>query len=161
MTTHSRVLAWRIPGTGERGGLLSTGCTESDTTEATQQQQQQQSLFQFTRVILEYIFKGILYYFFSSSYFSSTVSNMMSSKDTLYHSREIKIFIYVFFDLSINYTILMIRIEHFIVYNQYEIQHIITGQSAPLYTKYVLPLNNSQLQKNIVFSLKKSEKVIK
>ena len=25
MATHSRVLAWRIPGTGEPGGLLSTG----------------------------------------------------------------------------------------------------------------------------------------
>ena len=54
MATHSSVLAWRIPGTGEPGGLLSmgshrvghdlsdlalqsmtTGHTESDTTEAT------------------------------------------------------------------------------------------------------------------------------
>ena len=25
MATHSSVLAWRIPGTGERGGLLSMG----------------------------------------------------------------------------------------------------------------------------------------
>ena len=25
MTTHSSVLAWRIPGTGEPGGLLSVG----------------------------------------------------------------------------------------------------------------------------------------
>ena len=25
MTTHSSVLAWRIPGTGDRGGLLSMG----------------------------------------------------------------------------------------------------------------------------------------
>ena len=25
MTTHSSVLAWRIPGTGEPGGLLSMG----------------------------------------------------------------------------------------------------------------------------------------
>ena len=25
MATHSRVLAWRIPGTGEPGGLLSMG----------------------------------------------------------------------------------------------------------------------------------------
>ena len=41
MTTHSSVLAWRIPGTGEPGGLLSMGShTESDTTEVTQQQQQ-------------------------------------------------------------------------------------------------------------------------
>ena len=36
MATHSSVLAWRIPGTGEP----SMGRTESDTTEATQQQQQ-------------------------------------------------------------------------------------------------------------------------
>ena len=49
MATHSSVLAWRIPGTGEPGGLPSTGSpgglpstgrTESDTTEVTQQQQQ-------------------------------------------------------------------------------------------------------------------------
>ena len=33
--THSSVLAWRISGTGESGGLLSMGCT----TEVTQQQQ--------------------------------------------------------------------------------------------------------------------------
>ena len=32
--THSSVLAWRIPGTGEPGGL-PWGHTESDTTEAT------------------------------------------------------------------------------------------------------------------------------
>ena len=35
MATHSSVLAWRIPGTAEPGGL-----PESDTTEATWQQQQ-------------------------------------------------------------------------------------------------------------------------
>ena len=35
MATHSSVLAWRIPGTGEPGGLPSMGCTESDMTEAT------------------------------------------------------------------------------------------------------------------------------
>ena len=35
--THSSVLAWRIPGTGEPGGLPSMGHTESDTTEVTQQ----------------------------------------------------------------------------------------------------------------------------
>ena len=33
--THSSVLAWRIPGTGEPGGLPSMGYIESDTTEAT------------------------------------------------------------------------------------------------------------------------------
>ena len=35
MATHSGVLAWRIPGTGEPGGLPSMGLQESDTTEAT------------------------------------------------------------------------------------------------------------------------------
>ena len=34
MAIHSSVLAWRIPGTGEPGGLQSLG-TESDTTEVT------------------------------------------------------------------------------------------------------------------------------
>ena len=35
MATHSSVLAWRIPGTGEPGGLCLRGHTESDTAEAT------------------------------------------------------------------------------------------------------------------------------
>ena len=35
MATHSSVLAWRIPGTGEPGGRASWGHTELDTTEAT------------------------------------------------------------------------------------------------------------------------------
>ena len=35
MATHSSVLAWRIPGTGEPGGLPSMGLRESDTTDAT------------------------------------------------------------------------------------------------------------------------------
>ena len=34
MATHSRGLAWRIPGTGEPGGLPSKG-SHTDTTEAT------------------------------------------------------------------------------------------------------------------------------
>ena len=41
MTTHASILAWRIPGTVEPGGLPSMGHTELGTTEATQQQQQQ------------------------------------------------------------------------------------------------------------------------
>ena len=41
MATHSSVLAWRIPGTGEPGGCRLWGRTESDTTEATWQQKQQ------------------------------------------------------------------------------------------------------------------------
>ena len=39
MATHSSVLAWRIPGTGEPGGCRLWGRTESDTTEVAQQQQ--------------------------------------------------------------------------------------------------------------------------
>ena len=35
MATHFSVLAWRIPGTGEPGGLLSMGLHSSDKTEAT------------------------------------------------------------------------------------------------------------------------------
>ena len=35
MATHSNILAWRIPGTEEPGGLLSWDRAESDTTEAT------------------------------------------------------------------------------------------------------------------------------
>ena len=41
MATHSSVLPWRIPGTGEPGGLPPMGHTESDMTETTYQQQQQ------------------------------------------------------------------------------------------------------------------------
>ena len=33
MATHSSILAWRIPWTEELGGLQSTGCKESDTTQ--------------------------------------------------------------------------------------------------------------------------------
>ena len=35
MATHSSILAWRIPGTGELGGWRLWGHTESDTTEVT------------------------------------------------------------------------------------------------------------------------------
>ena len=35
MATHSSIIAWRIPGMEEPGGLLSTGHTELDMTEAT------------------------------------------------------------------------------------------------------------------------------
>ena len=35
MATHSSVLAWRIPGTGEPGDCHLWGHTESDTTEVT------------------------------------------------------------------------------------------------------------------------------
>ena len=42
MATHSSVLAWRIPGTGEPGALSYPGSQSPDTTKVTQQQQQQQ-----------------------------------------------------------------------------------------------------------------------
>ena len=32
MATHSSIVAWRIPGTEEHGGLQSMGSQESDTT---------------------------------------------------------------------------------------------------------------------------------
>ena len=35
MATHSSVLAWRIPGAGESGGLTISGVAQSDTTVAT------------------------------------------------------------------------------------------------------------------------------
>jgi len=35
MATHSSVLGWRIPGTGEPGGKPLWGHTEADTTEVT------------------------------------------------------------------------------------------------------------------------------
>ena len=35
MATHSSILAWRIPGTGEPHGLRLWGCTESDMTDTT------------------------------------------------------------------------------------------------------------------------------
>ena len=46
MATHSSVLAWRVPGTVEPVGCSLWGCTELDTTEATQQQQQRSILRQ-------------------------------------------------------------------------------------------------------------------
>ena len=52
--THSSVLAWRIPGTGEPGGCRLWDCTESDTNEATQQQQQSYANFT-ERGIYEYV----------------------------------------------------------------------------------------------------------
>ena len=36
MATHTSILAWRIPWTEEPGRRQSTGCKESDTTEATE-----------------------------------------------------------------------------------------------------------------------------
>ena len=67
MATHSSVLAWRIPGTGEPGGLLSMGSQESDMTEVTQQQQQHISLIlpmiYYTMIYSWYIYiHGIIYH---------------------------------------------------------------------------------------------------
>ena len=44
MATHSSVLAWRIPGMGEPGGLSSMGSHRVRHTEVTWQQQQQQTV---------------------------------------------------------------------------------------------------------------------
>ena len=44
MAAHSSVLAWRIPGAGEPGGLPSMGSHRVGTTEVTMQQQQQGAL---------------------------------------------------------------------------------------------------------------------
>ena len=41
MAVHSSILPWRIPGTGEPGGLPSVGSQRVGHTEVTQQQQQQ------------------------------------------------------------------------------------------------------------------------
>ena len=51
MATHSSVLAWRIPETGEPGGLPSMGRTESNMTEKTQQQQQSINICAFINVL--------------------------------------------------------------------------------------------------------------
>ena len=59
MATHSSVLAWRIQGMGEPGGLSVWGRTESDTTEVTQQQQQQQQLVNIQGVLDFTIFTEI------------------------------------------------------------------------------------------------------
>ena len=58
MATHSSVLAWRIPGTGEPGGLPSMGRTESDTTEATWQQQQQQHSWSVVEILVSGVQQG-------------------------------------------------------------------------------------------------------
>jgi len=63
MATHSSVLAWRIPGTGEPGGLPSMGHTESDKTEATWQQQQQHLFICMLTIFEECLrkYSGLLY----------------------------------------------------------------------------------------------------
>ena len=48
MATHSSVLAWRMPGTGEPVGCCLWGHTELDTTEVTYQQPQQQAFLSIT-----------------------------------------------------------------------------------------------------------------
>ena len=63
MATHSSVLAWRIPGTGEPGGLPSRGRTELDTTEVTQQQQSPSSKFPHLVFIMLYgLYNNFIYY---------------------------------------------------------------------------------------------------
>ena len=64
MATHSSVLAWRIPGTGDLVGCCLWGRTELGTTEATQQQQHEESEAEeviagviFSRLITEVMFE--------------------------------------------------------------------------------------------------------
>ena len=60
MATHSGVLAWRIPGTGEPGGLPSMGSHRvRHTEEAQQQQQQQQQQLPFPHEIKRNYFKYV------------------------------------------------------------------------------------------------------
>ena len=55
MTAHSSVLAWRIPGTEEPGGLPSWGRTESDTTDVTAAAPAMQFLQQVRTFISQYL----------------------------------------------------------------------------------------------------------
>ena len=58
MATHSSVLAWRIPGTGEPGGLPSMG-SHSRTQQLCPQQQQQQQQHTFKAEEMNVIRCGI------------------------------------------------------------------------------------------------------
>ena len=84
MATHSSVLAWGIPGTGEPVGLPSMGRTELDTTEATQQQRQQQSFSQIQgnclTVALKFeILDRLTFHFVASSFGVQTLFSFMQS----------------------------------------------------------------------------------
>ena len=59
MATHSSVLAWRIPETGEPGGCCLWGHTESDTTEVTQHSIAQHQSFTNHLIIISLLFKTI------------------------------------------------------------------------------------------------------
>ena len=74
MATHSSVLAWRITGAGEPGGLTSMGSHRVDTTEVTQQQQQQHE---------EWLF-GIRVYLFKKQ----VIVNTFASQSQLAHRKE-------------------------------------------------------------------------
>ena len=52
MATHSSILAWRIPWTEEPGGLQSTGCRESGTSEALEHARVSSSFFQVSLLCL-------------------------------------------------------------------------------------------------------------
>ena len=62
MATHSSVLAWRIPGTGELMGCRLWGHTELDMTEATLQQQQQLVIHSMASIIHSMISSQELFY---------------------------------------------------------------------------------------------------
>ena len=85
MATHSSVLAWRIPGTGNPRSLVGCclwGRMESDTTEVTQQQQQQDMTIQMsigrqmhTEAVV-HIYNGILLSYKQNTFESVLVRQM-------------------------------------------------------------------------------------
>ena len=93
MATHSSVLAWRIPGTGQPGGLPSVG---SDTTEATQQQQQQ-SLIDQMMSIFQVVFNFFNNVLQPSVYKCSTVLLNVFLSVLFLMLLQIKFFVIAFF----------------------------------------------------------------
>ena len=84
MATHSSVLAWRIPGTGEPGGLPSMGCIELDTTEATQQQQQAFSVILFSLLVYQlYFFLKLSSQLPQNLQYTFTANKSLHSNNTL------------------------------------------------------------------------------
>ena len=81
MATHSSILAWRILWTEKPGGCCPWGCTESDTTEATQQQQPQKELLGPFRNV-SFMWKLQLDWFYIPTRLKS-ILNSMSNKAQL------------------------------------------------------------------------------
>ena len=67
MATHSSVLAWRIPGTGEPGGLPSMGSHRVDTTEVTYMAQAPENFRKLVNLVcnkfyMKHIFKFVIWF---------------------------------------------------------------------------------------------------